>query len=66
MDVAWTRKDAATRAPHVLALISHFNAVSTTVQGAILAQESIRQRAFVLAKFIDVAQVSGCVVFVLF
>ena len=43
------------RAPHVLALIAHFNVVSMWVASAVVAEAELKERAAAFAHFVEVA-----------
>eukprot|EP00842_Homolaphlyctis_polyrhiza_P000741 jgi/Hompol1/1668/HPOL_002322-RA len=53
---AWTKKDAARRAPGIIALTRRFNAIAGWVGWAILEGKTPRLRAERLVKLVDVAQ----------
>jgi len=55
MNSAWTKPALQHRSPHVIQLISRFNAVSYWVASSILWQEKLQDRVKLLAKFIDLA-----------
>lgn len=56
LDCAWSKPRLRHRAPHVLAMIRSFNAVSGWVVAAVVRPPTVRERAAVMAKFVRIAQ----------
>lgn len=56
LDCAWSKPRLRARAPHVLAMIRAFNAVSGWVVAAVVRPPTVRERAAVMAKFVRIAQ----------
>lgn len=53
--LAWTKKDKATKAANVLAIINRFNYVSEWVSTIVCMSERVKDRIKVIVKFIEVA-----------
>jgi hypothetical protein len=53
---AWSKPKLKHRAPNVLAMIGHFNALSNWVSLTIVSCERLRERAKVMARFIEIAR----------
>jgi len=56
---AWTKKDKEVRAPHVIALIQHFNNVSAWVASVVLSEAEMGQRAEAFSHLVEVATECG-------
>ncbi len=52
----WTKPDADTRAPNVLAMLAHSHALSTWVTGVLLAERELSDRQSTLCTLVTVAQ----------
>eukprot|EP00002_Diphylleia_rotans_P024247 TRINITY_DN4778_c0_g1_i6.p1 TRINITY_DN4778_c0_g1~~TRINITY_DN4778_c0_g1_i6.p1 ORF type:complete len:573 (-),score=101.68 TRINITY_DN4778_c0_g1_i6:183-1901(-) len=56
LGTAWSQKNAATKAPHVVAMINRFNQLSAWVSSLILWTKDLKKRAKVMQRIIQIAE----------
>ena len=63
---SWSKSDKATKAPHIIQMISLFNLICNWASSEVLRSENIKERAVILNRLIIIAEVYFVSLFLFF